>query len=200
MNAFFSTHLRPSWRKVLVAAAAALALTLAGGAVAQPYGGPGGPGGPGPHGHYGHHGHHGGPGAGPEAFGMFPGRMLEAVRAQLNLDPAQQTAWDQTIAHGKAARETGRANHQRVQDAMRAELAKLAPDLAAVAKVADEVEQANRALRQQVRNEWLALYATFTPAQKTIVRDQLQKRVDRADAFRERMGERMGQPGGPRGR
>ena len=197
MNAFFSTNLLPSSRKVLVAAAAALALTLAGAAVAQPYGGPGGPG---PHGHFGHHGHHGGPGAGPEAFGMFPGRMLEAVRAQLNLDPAQQTAWDQTIAHGKAARETGRANHQRVQDAMRTQLAKTAPDLAAVAKVADEVEQANRALRQQVRDEWLALYATFTPAQKAVVRDQIQKRVDRADAFRERMGERMGQSGGPRGR
>ncbi len=109
------------------------------------------------------HGMHGG-------FDVMP-RMLERAKESLNLNTSQQTMWDAVVAQGKAAREAGRANRGSVKDALAAELAKAEPDLAAVAAAADAVEQQNRALRRQVRDQWLALYATFSPEQKAVVRD-----------------------------
>jgi hypothetical protein len=210
-----SKFLQPWSRKTALAAAAGLfALTLAGASVAQPFGGPGGPGaggpgwgGMGPQGmgmgmggmgqHHGF-GMHGGPGAGAghDAFGPFSERMLDAAKQRLNLTSTQQQAWDKAVASGKAARESGTANRQRVRDAMRTELAKLDPDFAAVAKVADDVEQTNRDLRKRVRDEWLALYATFSPAQKAVAREMVSRHVERAEAMRARMQERREQAGG----
>ncbi len=178
MTFFQNTTMAPQARRIALAATTALALSLAATAsIAQPAGGMmhGGP------------GMHGG-GAGIEQ--MIP-RMLEQAKASLNLNTSQQTMWDSVAAQGKAARDAGRANHQKVHAALVAELAKSEPDLAAVAAVADSVEQDNRALRKQVRDQWLALYATFSPAQKAVVRDLLQKKVARAETFRQRMLERM---------
>jgi uncharacterized protein YoxC len=147
-----------------------------------------------------HHGMgmHGGPGAGQghDAFGPFSERMLDAAKERLNLTAPQQQAWDKVVASGKTTREAGTANRQRVKDAMRAELAKLDPDFAAVAKVADAVEKTNREARNRVRDEWLALYATFSPAQKAVAREMVNRHVERAEAMRERMDERREQSGG----
>ena len=46
-------------------------------------------------------------------------------------------------------------------------------------------------LPSQVRDQWLALYATFTPTQKAVVRDAIKARVARMEAFREKMQERF---------
>ena len=75
---------------------------------------------------------------------------------------------------------------------MNAELAKAEPDLAAVASVADDVQASNSALRKQVRSTWLALYATFTPDQKAIVRDALKQRIAQMESFRQKMQQRRG--------
>lgn len=213
MSTSLSKSLQPRSRKTALAAAGLFALTLAGAAVAQPVGGPGGPGAGGPGwggmgqqgmgmgGGMGQHhafGMHGGPGAGSghDAFGLFSERMLDGAKQRLNLTAAQLQAWDKVVASGKSARETGIANRQRVKDAMRAELAKLDPDFAAVAKVSDDVEQKNRELRKGVRDQWLALYATFSPAQKAVTRELVNRHVERAEAMRERMQERREQSGG----
>jgi Spy/CpxP family protein refolding chaperone len=117
---------------------------------------------------------------------------IAALKGQLNLNTSQQTMWDNAVAQSKAARETGRANFGKVKTAMDAELAKAEPDLAAVATVADDVQASNSALRKQVRNAWLAIYATFTPDQKAIVRDSLKQRVAKMESFRQKMQERRG--------
>ena len=157
------------------AASAVLALT-GGGALAQPFGGPGhGP------------GHGGG--------GMDIEHVLGAVKGQLNLNTSQQLQWDNAAAQTKSARETGRAGMQKVHDAMVAELAKPEPDLAAVAAVADSVHTSNQTLRQGVRAQWLQIYATFSPAQKAVVRDALAKQMARMESMAARMKAHM-QPGG----
>jgi Spy/CpxP family protein refolding chaperone len=179
MRLFQKTTMAPKARRIALAATTALAFSLAATAsIAQPAGAMmrGGPGGPGMH------------GAGIEQ--MIP-HLLEQAKASLNLNTSQQTMWDSVVAQGKAARDAGRANHQKVKDALQAQLATAEPDLAAVAAVADGVEQQNRALRKQVRDQWLVLYATFSPAQKAVVRDLLQKKVARTEAFHQRMLERM---------
>jgi len=131
---------------------------------------------PGPHGHHG----------GDASFG------IAALKGQLNLNTSQQTMWDSAVAQTKAARDTGRANMQKIKDAMNVELAKAEPDLAAVAAASDDVQASNGALRKQVRNAWLAVYATFTPDQKAVVRDALKQRMSRMESFREKMLQRHG--------
>jgi hypothetical protein len=80
----------------------------------------------------------------------------------------------------------------RVRDAMKAELAKPEPDLAAVAAIGDGVRAKVEAERLKVRGAWLNLYGTFTTAQKQVVRDFLVERMARHEAFREKMRERFG--------
>ena len=135
----------------------------------------------GPHG--GHHGrHHGG---GVE-------QVIAQVKDRLALDSSQQMMWDNAIAATKSARQAGRDERQRLHAAVAAELAKAEPDLVGLAALSDQAQEQRQAQRRQVRGEWLKLYATFTPEQKLVVRDQLAKRVERFDRFRERMQERFG--------
>lgn len=164
--------------------AAALALGT-GAAVAQPAGGPYGPG-------FG--GHHammmGGPhGAGPD--GAMIGGLIAKAKTQLNLDTSQQLAFDNAVAAGKAAREAARARHLAARDAIKAELAAAEPNLEAVAKLADDLQQQDHAARVAVRTQWLNLYKMFNAEQKAVVRDLIQKRIARVEQFRQKMRERM---------
>ncbi len=158
-------------RRATATAAAILVLTLGVAASASAFGGPGG--------HGGHWGH-GGPGRAGGPGDALMGQALATLKPQLNLDPAQQQRFDQLVAQGKSA--------------LRAQLAKAEPDLAAAASVADEVQAANLAARRKVRDDWLQLYATFTPAQKAVVREFLSQRVNRAEGYRQRMKGRPAEP------
>lgn len=165
-------------RSAAAATAAALALTFTGAALAQPG-----------------DGHRFQMSAMSGAGEQMIGHLIAKAKAKLNLNTSQQLLFDVAAAQGTAAREAGRALHQKVRDAMRVELAQAEPDLAKAAAIADDAEQQGRALRQQVRAEWLKLYATFSAEQKAVVRDLLQKRMDRMQAFRERMHTHLHDPG-----
>jgi len=128
--------------------------------------------------------------AGMHAFGD-PFAAIAAVKTQLALNDAQQAQWDSAVAQSKAAHQTARANLAQLKTATQAELAKPAPDLAALAALADDVQQQNMAARKTARNAWLALYSTFTPEQKSIVRDAIQAKLDRMAAFRAHLRERL---------
>lgn len=165
MRASTPNSLALTARRVAVATAAAAALALGTAAVAHPRGGPGdGPVGP---------------------------QVIESVKGKLNLDTAQTRLFDEALAEAKAARAAGLADRQGLRDTMRAELAKAEPDLAALARSADAVEARNRALRLQVRELWLRLYATLSPEQKAVIRDALAAAMERRDAVRGRMQERL---------
>jgi Spy/CpxP family protein refolding chaperone len=151
-------------------AAVASALFLALGAAAYAHG-PG-------HGHRGHGAHN--HGAGFE-------RVIAHAKEKLALDTSQQQMFDNTVALTRSAREAGRAEIAKLKDATRAELAKPAPDLAALAAIADSAQAQGQEIRRQVRDEWLKLYATFSPEQKTVVRDILAKRLERQDRMRDGM-------------
>lgn len=150
--------------------AASLLVLSAGAAVAQP----------------GHGGHGRGPG-----HGISIEHVLTQLKGQLGLDTSQQVMWDNAAARTKAAREAGRGSMAEVRAALSAELAKPEPDFAAVAAVTDSVQASQQALRKQVRDEWLTLYATFTPTQKAVVRDAVKQRMERMESFRAKMKERM---------
>jgi hypothetical protein len=122
-------------------------------------------------------------------------QVLGTVKGQLNLNTSQQLMWDNAAAQTKSARETGWASMQKVRAAMAAELAKTEPDLAAVAAVADGVHAGNQSLRQSVRAQWLQVYATFSPAQKAVVRDALAQQMAQMESRAARMKAHL-QPGG----
>jgi hypothetical protein len=156
------------WSGVMAAALLAVGVH---GALAQPGGGP-------------DHGH-------DRGHGLAIEQILASLKGQLNLNTSQQVMWDNAVAQTKAARAAGRTNFEGARAALQAELAKSEPDFAAVAAAADAAQASNQTLRKQVRDEWLKLYATFSPSQKGVVRDAVQRRVARMDAFREKMKERM---------
>jgi len=138
------------------------------------------------------------PAGGPMQGGHFAApitqswpHLLEGAKDSLNLNTSQQALWDSAVAQSRQAHAGMRANRQQLQAAVAAEIAKPEPDLAGLAATTDAVEQQNRALRQSARAPWLALYATFSPDQKAIVRGLLQQRVADAQSFRSRMMERM---------
>lgn len=156
--------------------AVVLALALAVGAAAQA--------GPGPGGHHGP-----GPGFGPG--GHIEG-VIAQVRAQLNLNSSQQVAFDNALAAGKAARDAARTDRDALHAAMRNELANAAPNLRTIAGLADQTQAKHQAARKQVREQWLALYETFSPEQKLVVRDMLARRAERMEGVRDRMRGRAG--------
>ena len=151
----------------LAAFAAATLIGLTGAAFAKPF----------------HHGHGGG---GDVVMSIM------RLKSQLNLNTSQQAMWDNAVAAGKAARDSARANHQQMHATLTAELAKAEPDLAAVATAADAARDAAAAQHRQVRAAWLNLYSTFTPDQKTVVKNALQQKLARMDQFREKMQQRRG--------
>lgn len=169
--------LQDKLRKTTVVAAAALAMTLGAAAtLAQPGGMHG------PHGH--------------GAPGDMISHLIASAKDQLNLNTSQQPMFDAALASTKAAHETGLSLHESVKDALTAELAKPEPDLAAVAAVTDSAQAQGQALRKSVRAQWLALYATFSPDQKAVVRQMIQARIAKGESFREKMKERFhGKPG-----
>jgi len=126
---------------------------------------------------------------------MDIGHLLASLKGQLNLNTSQQVMWDNAVAQSKAAHDAGRANMQKLHDALAAELANASPDLAALAAVSDGVQASNQALRQTVRAQWLQLYATFSPEQKVVVRDALAKRLAHMESMRARILQHM-QSGG----
>ena len=107
------------------------------------------------------------------------GHLIAHAKAKLNLNTSQQGMFDTAVADSKAAREAGRALHQKVRDTLQAELAKPEPDLAAVAAAADAASDQGRAQRKAIRADGSRSTRTFTPEQKAVVKDMLQKRLAR---------------------
>ena len=123
-----------------------------------------------------------------------PLAVLQRIQAKLNLNTSQQQQWDAAVAQSKAAHQAIRANFQQLKTATQAEVAKTDPDLAALATLSDQLQQQNIAQRQQARAAWLALYGTFSADQKTTVKDAINARMARMEAFRQHLLDRL--PGG----
>src|SRR6266550_1933757 len=126
------------------------------------------------------------------AHGMHdPLAVLQKIQAKLDLNTSQQQQWDTAVAQSKTAHDAIRANFQQLKTATQAELAKSDPDLAALASLSDQLQQQNIAQRKQARTAWLALYGTFSADQKTTVKDAINARMARMDAFRQKMRDQL---------
>ena len=122
-----------------------------------------------------------------------PIAMIAALKTQLNLNTAQQQQWDAVVAQSQAARQAARAGFEQLKTTTQAELAKAEPDLAALAAQGDAMREQNAPAHKAVRDAWLALYATFTPDQKAVVRDAITAKLAHMQQFRAQMRQRLGQ-------
>lgn len=137
-------------------------------------------------------------GPGPGHFGPGPRgaahveHVIAHLKSQLNLNPSQQVAFDNAVAASKAARQTIRTDMEQVRAAAKAELANPAPNLRTLTQLREQAHAKAQQTMNPVREQWLQLYDTFSAEQKLVVRDALARRMDRMDAFRERMKDRFG--------
>jgi hypothetical protein len=116
--------------------------------------------------------------------GGTPLEMLARLKPQLNLNTSQQQQWDSAIAQSNAAHDAARASVEQMKAAVQTEMAKAEPDFVAIAAITDNASQQNSAVHKQVRDAWLALYATFSPEQKAIARDAIKSGIERMQARR----------------
>jgi len=124
------------------------------------------------------------PGHGSDSLMM----ALHEVKSQLNLDTSQQAQWASAMALSKSVHPQERALYQGVKSVSDTELAKSAPDLAAVAAAKDDAQAKATSLHQSVRDAWLGVYAALSPEQKATVasamRADVAQREARMDAMR----------------
>ncbi|MDD5328807.1 MAG: periplasmic heavy metal sensor [Sulfuricella sp.] len=126
---------------------------------------------------------------GPEGGPMMAG--MEKVHTQLKLNPEQEAAWKAAQEKSRAVMQQSRESHRKMHEAMKQELAKSEPDFAAVARISDETQEGNLKARHEARDQWLKLYATFTPEQKLVARDFMRERMARMDKMGDKMQERF---------
>jgi hypothetical protein len=113
--------------------------------------------------------------------------VIAGLRAQLNLNTSQQMQFDSALTQSKAARDAMKNGFTQLKAATQSELAKSAPDLGSLAALSDQVQQQNSGLRKQARAAWLALYDTLSTDQKLTVRDAINARIAKVEAFRAEM-------------
>ena len=119
--------------------------------------------------------------------GTDPLAVIAGLQAQLKLNTSQQLQFSNALAQSKAAHDAMRNGFAQLKTATQTELAKSAPDLAALAALSDQVQQQNSGVRKQARAAWLALYDTLSPDQKLVVRDAINARIAQAEEFRAEM-------------
>ena len=116
-----------------------------------------------------------------------PLSVIASLQSQLKLNTSQQMQFDNALAQSKAARDAARSGFSQLKAATQSELAKSAPDLASLAALSDQVQQQNSGARKQARAAWLSLYDTLSPDQKLTVRDAINARIAKVEAFRAQM-------------
>ena len=119
---------------------------------------------------------------------MMPfGHGADRLAEKLKLSPEQRKQWDSMVQKSKAHFETMRREHHEMHDAMKAELAKPEPDLAALAAKADALHDKARAAHRELRDGWLKLYATMNTEQKGEVKKAILWHMAKMHHMRERM-------------
>lgn len=120
----------------------------------------------------------------------FPLPMLAEIEGALNLTAAQKAQFDIAAAATRQVIEAAHTRHQELNAVTDAEMAKVRPDLAALAAARDAEIDAARASHVAARGEWLRLYALLDDSQVGVVKAFLEERMLRIDTLRENPGPR----------
>lgn len=120
-------------------------------------------------------------------------KRLEKAHGELKLNTAQDAMWQKVKKATQTSMREGRSARESIRAAAKAEMTKPEPDLRMLARQADEAVEAGQKRRREVRDQWLALYDTFTPEQKQVSTRLLREQMERLEKIGERFKERMTQ-------
>ena len=123
---------------------------------------------------HGHGGAHGG-------MGIMGGIFNPEAQAKLQLTSEQAQQLEGIRARMKELRQGMRQEGQQFRQAMQAEMAKPAPDLAHLAQLREQMFNKRHQGMQAIQNDALALYAGMSPQQKGVVKQLMQERMARWD-------------------
>lgn len=115
---------------------------------------------------------------------------MQEIHDKLKLSGEQEKTWQVLEQKTRDMRMSGRDQRNEIKSQARQELDKAEPDLARVARLADQNMDEQTAKRRQLRDEWLKLYAQLSPEQKLVVRDALKARMAKMEMFREKFKQR----------
>lgn len=115
---------------------------------------------------------------------------MQEIHDKLHLSAEQEKTWQALAQKTKDMRMSGRDQRNEIKSQARQELDKAEPDLARIARLADQNMDEQTARRRQLRDEWLKLYTQLSPEQKLMVRDALKARMAKMEMFREKFKQR----------
>jgi hypothetical protein len=136
--------------------------------------------------------HAGGPAAhaGKGAHDAHIGKRLEAIKAQLNLNGAQDAQFATAKAASEKAIAAGKAARIQMAQTGKTELSKADPDLANLLLSREAAQDAAHAERRAATVEWAKFLSLLNAEQKQVVKSQLIDRMQRAQAMRENFASR----------
>lgn len=111
----------------------------------------------------------------------------EKLHQQLNLAGAQETQWQALKAQHDAMRKQMQESHTQTRAAIKAELDKPQPDLAAVNNLMEAAQDKNIAARKALHKEVLQFYASLSPDRQAIVVGEIKGMMGKMQGMRERM-------------
>lgn len=125
--------------------------------------------------------------SGPAGHKHDLGQRLEAVKAQLNLNPTQDAQFAVAKEASGKAMAAGRAAHMNARSAAKTELTKSDPDLGKLLTMREATHEAAAAERKAATAEWAKFLNSLNPEQKAVVKSLLVDRMHRAAAMREKV-------------
>ncbi len=125
-------------------------------------------------------------------IGMPFGNHFAAMKAKLNLNPAQDAQYSVASQATIKAIEAARNARSASAAIAKAELAKADPDFGRILMLREEAQAATASERRTAISEWVKFTQLLSTEQKALIKGQLLDRVSRADKLREKFRQRHG--------
>jgi uncharacterized membrane protein len=118
---------------------------------------------------------------------------VRKLHDQLKLNPEQEKAWQQALAHTKQNREAMHKNGEQFKSMADAAKGQKVLDLAGMRAQREKVFEQNRQLRNDTEDQWLAVYNGLNDGQKEIVSNAIKARFAMMKARHEKRMQQHGE-------
>lgn len=124
--------------------------------------------------------------------GLPYGNYFAAMKAKLNMTPAQDAQYTVALKATVKANDAARKARTAAADAAKAELARPEPNFERLLNMREEFSELSANERKVAISEWVRFTQMLNAEQKALVKGQLLDRVSRAEALREKFRQRHG--------
>ena len=125
-------------------------------------------------------------------IGLPYGNYFAAMKARLNMTPAQDAQYTVALTATVKANDAARKARTAAAEAAKAELAKAEPNFERLLNMREEFAELSANERKAAVSEWVRFTQMLNAEQKALVKSQLLDRVSRAENLREKFRQRHG--------